>query len=92
MTLFGVGLAILAAACYRTRMSRVALFWAAFVLTRPLGATVGDFFDKPVAQGGLAISPPLASGILTVAIIILVFLIPRRPGRHPATAERILEG
>ena len=50
-------------------MSRVLLFWAAFILTRPLGATVGDFLDKPVAKGGLELSRPLAIGLLAVAII-----------------------
>ena len=51
--LFGAGLAILAVAYYWTNVSRVALFWAAFILTRPLGATVGDLLDKPVSHGGL---------------------------------------
>lgn len=90
--LFGAGLVVLAGAYYFTRISRVALFWAAFVLTRPLGATVGDFFDKPIDQGGLAISRPLASLILAVAIVVLVSLIPQRAGRDPATRERVLAG
>ncbi len=63
-------------------MSRVALFWAAFILTRPLGATVGDFLDKPLDQGGLALSRPLASLVLTVFIVGCVFLLPQRPGAH----------
>ena len=59
--LFGAGLPILAALYWLTPISRVLLFWAAFILTRPRGATVGDFFDKPRAHGGLEISRPLAS-------------------------------
>lgn len=62
-----------------TRVSRVALFWAAFVLTRPLGAVVGDFLDKPLAQGGLELSRYLATACLLVAIVLLVALLPQRP-------------
>ncbi len=53
---FGAGLAALLLAYYRTRISRVLLFWAAFILTRPLGAMLGDFLDKPVASGGPSLS------------------------------------
>ena len=53
--MFGAGLAAIAAAYYWTGVSRVLLFWAAFILTRPLGATVGDFLDKPLDHGGLAL-------------------------------------
>jgi uncharacterized membrane-anchored protein len=63
------------------------LFWAAFILTRPLGATVGDFLDKPVAKGGLSLSRPIASLVLFVAIVALILLIPQRPGSHPARRE-----
>jgi uncharacterized membrane-anchored protein len=59
------------------------LFWIAFILTRPLGATLGDFFDKPVAQGGLDVSRPLASAILAVAIIIFILVLPQRAADHP---------
>jgi uncharacterized membrane-anchored protein len=65
-----------------TNASRVALFWTAFILTRPLGATVGDFLDKPVDQGGLAWSRPLASAAIAIFIIACLFLIPQRAGRH----------
>src|SRR3954449_11869135 len=61
---FGAGLVVLAILYFTTSISRVLLFWAAFILTRPLGATVGDFLDKPIAKGGLEWSRPLASGIL----------------------------
>src|SRR5665213_538438 len=63
---FGTALAIVATAFFRTNISRVTLFWAAFILTRPLGATVGDFLDKPVQDGGLALSRPLASAVLSL--------------------------
>ena len=63
------------------------LFWAAFILTRPLGATVGDYLDKPVAKGGLELSRPLASAVLAVVIVALVLVLPQRPGGHPGQAE-----
>lgn len=86
-TLFGALLAILAILYFRTRVSRVVLFWAAFILTRPLGATVGDFLDKPVADGGLEWSRPLASAVLAVAIILLIMILPQKPGSHPGRTE-----
>jgi uncharacterized membrane-anchored protein len=82
---FGAGLALLAALYYWTSVSRVFLFWAAFILTRPLGATVGDFLDKPTSHGGLALSRPLASGVILAVIIVLVLILPQRPGRHPGS-------
>ena len=84
---FGAGLAVLAILYFATSISRVFLFWAAFIMTRPLGATVGDFLDKPVAKGGLELSRPLATAALTVAIIALILLIPQRPGTHPGRAQ-----
>jgi uncharacterized membrane-anchored protein len=84
---FGAGLAVLAVLYFTTRFSHVLLFWAAFILTRPLGATVGDFLDKPVAKGGLEMSRPIASLVLAVAIVVLIVLIPQRPGTHPGKAE-----
>ena len=63
------------------------LFWAAFILTRPLGATVGDFLDKPLEKGGLALSRPIASAVLAVVILLLIWLLPQRPGSHPGQAE-----
>jgi uncharacterized membrane-anchored protein len=85
---FGVGLVILLALYYWTSISRVFLFWAAFILTRPLGATVGDFLDKPTNDGGLALSRPLASLVILVLIVVLVFVLPQRPGRHPRETAR----
>ena len=93
--LFGAGLVVLAALYYWTTVSRVFLFWAAFILTRPLGATVGDFLDKPVSHGGLALSRPLASAILLGVIVLLVAILPQRPGRHSvdwAWSSPILSG
>jgi uncharacterized membrane-anchored protein len=85
---FGAALAVVAALYFWTGISRVLLFWAAFILTRPLGATVGDFLDNPLNHGGLALSRPLASAVLAVAIVALVLLLPQRAGRHPGEAPR----
>src|ERR1700757_2693254 len=83
--IFGAGLAVIVALYYATSVSRVLLFWAAFILTRPLGATVGDFLDKPVTDGGLALSRPLASAVILAVIVVLIMLLPQRPGRHPGS-------
>jgi uncharacterized membrane-anchored protein len=85
--LFGVGLALLAAAYFWTNVSRVFLFWAAFILTRPLGAAVGDFLDKPVSDGGLALSRPLASAVIGAFIIVCILVLPQRAGEHPKVHE-----
>jgi uncharacterized membrane-anchored protein len=79
--IFGGLLLLVVAAYYWTRISRVALFWIAFVLTRPLGAVVGDFLDKPVEHGGLAISRFVASGALLAFIVLCCLFIPQRPAR-----------
>lgn len=84
---FGAALALIALAYYRTRVSHVALFWAAFILTRPLGATVGDFFDKPPDEGGLGVSRPLASAIIAAAIVACLLLFPQKAGQHPGKAQ-----
>jgi uncharacterized membrane-anchored protein len=83
---FGALLALIALAYLRTRISHVLLFWAAFILTRPLGATVGDFFDKPIAQGGLNVSRPLASAIIAALMLVCILAFPQQPGSHPKTA------
>jgi uncharacterized membrane-anchored protein len=80
--IFGGALAILAALYIWTRTSRVLLFWAAFILTRPLGATLGDLFDKPLASGGLNVSRPLASLIIAVFIIACILILPQRAGEY----------
>jgi len=84
---FAAGLAVLAAAYFRTNVSRVFLFWAAFILSRPLGATVGDFLDKPVSAGGLAFSRPIASAIIGVFIIVCILVLPQKAGQHPGQSE-----
>ena len=81
---FGVALAILAAFYYWTSISRDFLFWGAFILTRPLGATVGDFLDKPHNLGGLALSRTYASAVLVAAIIALIVLLSQRAVQHPS--------
>jgi uncharacterized membrane-anchored protein len=83
---FAAGLAVLAGFYFWSNVSRVALFWAAFILTRPLGATVGDLLDKPTNHGGLALSRPLASAVITVFIIGCLLVLPQRAGRHPAAS------
>ncbi|HEV2866784.1 MAG TPA: hypothetical protein VGX37_09725 [Allosphingosinicella sp.] len=79
---FAAGLGVLAALYFRSRVDRVALFWAAFILTRPLGATVGDFLDKPRLQGGLEFSRPFASAVLAVVIVALILILPQRPAQR----------
>ena len=81
---FTAGLAVIAAAYFWTNISRTLLFWAAFILTRPLGATLGDFLDKPLDHGGLALSRYSASASLAAAMVLLILLLPQRAGQHPA--------
>jgi uncharacterized membrane-anchored protein len=78
---FGLALAAIAAAYFWTKVSRTALFWAAFILSRPLGATVGDFLDKPLAKGGLALSRYSASACLALFIIACIVFVRQRPER-----------
>jgi uncharacterized membrane-anchored protein len=85
---FGAALVVVAALYFFTGVSRVVLFWTAFILTRPLGATIGDFLDKPVSDGGLALSRPLASVVLVAFIIVCVLLLPQRAGTHPGRARQ----
>jgi uncharacterized membrane-anchored protein len=80
---FAAGLALIAAGYLWTSLSRTLLFWSAFILTRPLGATLGDLLDKPLSDGGLAISRFYASAILAAIIIACVALLPQRAGAHP---------
>jgi uncharacterized membrane-anchored protein len=82
---FGAAILVTAALYHFTNISRVALFWVAFILTRPLGATVGDLLDKPHALGGLALSRYYASAVLIAAILALIVILPQRAGAHPST-------
>ena len=84
---FAAGLAALALAYFLTNVSRVFLFWATFILTRPLGATVGDFLDKPLSEGGLAMSRPIATALLGIFIVVCLVVLPQKAGRHPGQSE-----
>ncbi len=85
---FGAALAVVSGLYYWTSLSRTALFWAAFILTRPLGATVGDFLDKPLANGGLALGRLTASAVLLAIMVGLVMFLPQRAGKHPGRQEQ----
>ena len=80
--LFGTMLAAIAVAYYRTKISPVGLFWAAFILTRPLGAVVGDFLDKPILKGGLALSRYSASASLLLLISFCIFIFSHKPAKQ----------
>jgi uncharacterized membrane-anchored protein len=82
--IFGAGLLLIGGLYFWTNASRVALFWAAFILTRPLGATVGDFLDKPVSDGGLALSRPWASAFIGAFIVLCLLILPQRAGCREA--------
>lgn len=86
--IFAAGLGVLGCLYFWTNANRVALFWAAFILTRPLGATVGDFLDKPLDHGGLDLSRPVASAILLIAIMLLIVVLPQRAGSHPGGEDK----
>ena len=79
--IFSALLLVVLTAYYWTQISRTALFWAAFILTRPLGAVVGDFLDKPIAKGGLDFSRFGASATLLAIILACILLFPQRAGK-----------
>lgn len=79
---FGALLLIIALAYYSTSISRTVLFWAAFILTRPLGAVVGDFLDKPIAKGGLALNRYSASAAILVLIVACTIIFKQRAAKH----------
>jgi uncharacterized membrane-anchored protein len=83
---FTAGLAVIAGAYFWTNVSRTLLFWAAFILTRPLGATLGDFLDKPLNEGGLAFGRFYATGILAAVIVACLVFLPQRAGSHAGKA------
>jgi uncharacterized membrane-anchored protein len=78
---FSVLLGLVVVAYYWTNISRTLLFWAAFILTRPLGAVVGDFLDKPVSSGGLALSRYSASAVLLIFIVLCILIFEKRPAK-----------
>ncbi len=75
---FSAALAVVAALYFWTNVSRVLLFWAAFILTRPLGATLGDFLDKPLDHGGLNLSRPLATLVIALFMLGCLMIYPQR--------------
>jgi uncharacterized membrane-anchored protein len=79
---FGTMLAVIAAAYLRTKISHTVLFWAAFILTRPLGAVVGDFLDKPISKGGLELSRYSASAVLFLLIVSCIFIFSHKPAKQ----------
>jgi uncharacterized membrane-anchored protein len=91
---FGAMLAVIAVSYYRTNISRTVLFWSAFILTRPLGAVVGDFLDKPLSKGGLAFSRYSASASLLTLIVLCIFLFSQRPAKqvHGITVRQMDDG
>ena len=86
---FGAALALVALLYFYTAVSRTMLFWAAFILTRPLGATVGDFLDKPLANGGLALGRFAASAVLLALMLGLIVFLPQRAGKHPGPQDQV---
>jgi uncharacterized membrane-anchored protein len=88
----GVGLflgliAVVAALYFFTKISRTFLFWSAFILTRPLGANLGDLLTKPYAQHGLNLSRFVSAGAIAVFMVVCILLIPQRAGSHPGQHE-----
>ncbi|GAB1715171.1 MAG: protein of unknown function DUF347 [Nitrobacter sp.] len=87
---FGAALVVVAIGYFFTNISRTLLFWGAFILTRPLGATLGDLLDKPLSKGGLDFSRFTASAVLAVFIIVCLLLLPQRAGQHPGESPKAL--
>ena len=81
--LFGTLLVIVAACYFWTSISHIALFWAAFILTRPLGAVVGDLLDKPLDEGGMNLSRYAASAVLFAFMVICILIFPQKPATKP---------
>ena len=85
---FAAGLAVIAGAYFYTNVSRTLLFWTAFILTRPLGATLGDLLDKPLEEGGLEFDRFYASAILATIIVACISFLPQRAGKHPGAQQQ----
>jgi uncharacterized membrane-anchored protein len=83
---FAAAILLIALAYYTTSLSRTLLFWAAFILTRPLGATLGDLLTKPLAEGGLNLSRITSSVVIAIFIIACIAILPQRAGSHPGEA------
>ncbi len=87
--IFGAALALVAGFYFWTNVSRALLFWTAFILTRPLGATLGDFLGKPMSDGGLSLSRPLASAVIATFIVFCLIVLPQRPARYAGSADAL---
>jgi uncharacterized membrane-anchored protein len=87
---FGAALVVVAATYFFTNVSRTLLFWSAFILTRPLGATLGDLLDKPLSKGGLDFSRFTASAVLAAFIVVCLLVLPQRAGQHPGESPQAL--
>jgi uncharacterized membrane-anchored protein len=87
---FAAGLALVATAYFHKNISRTVLFWSAFILTRPLGATLGDLLDKPVDHGGFAFGRFYVSAILAAVIVACIVFLPQKAGRHPGETQRVI--
>ena len=88
--IFATGLAVVAIGYFYTNISRTLIFWSAFILTRPLGATVGDLLDKPLASGGFAFGRFYASAILAAFIVACILFLPQNVGKHPGESKQVL--
>jgi uncharacterized membrane-anchored protein len=86
---FTAGLGLVAAVYFYKNISRTVLFWSAFILTRPLGATLGDLIDKPIDQGGFAFSRFYASAILAAFIVAFILFFPQKAGKHPGESQKV---
>jgi uncharacterized membrane-anchored protein len=80
-------IAVVALLYFTTKINRTVLFWAAFILTRPLGANMGDFLTKPHEDHGLALSRFAASGVIAVFIVLCIAFLPQKSGSHPGSEE-----
>jgi uncharacterized membrane-anchored protein len=85
---FAAALVLIMLAYFHTSISRTILFWSAFIITRPLGATLGDLLDKPINQGGLDLSRYSASATLAAIILACILIMPQRAGKHPESCEQ----
>jgi uncharacterized membrane-anchored protein len=85
---FAAALVLIMLAYFHTSISRTFLFWSAFIITRPLGATLGDLLDKPINQGGLDLSRYSASATLAAIILACILIMPQRAGKHPESCEQ----
>jgi uncharacterized membrane-anchored protein len=83
---FGL-IGVVALLYFFTKVSRTLLFWSAFILTRPLGANMGDFLTKPHAEQGLNLSRFMASGVIAAVMILLLIVFPQKAGNHPGSSE-----